>query len=144
MPAAHTPRSRVGFTRATSAFTYIVWAHRPSSQIPSVAPNTHLDGKVSEREYSMSQALVIRPPADGCVVQFLRLGKSIAQPSFQNIHCLQSQTAYTIASEIWCSDSAFPTCTIAVLFSFSKRAPMRSTKSPQLIHGTHWLNVQFK
>ena len=63
MPGARTPRGRVAFARATSAFTYISWSHMRSSQIPSVAPNAHLDGEGSEREYSMSQALVVRPRA---------------------------------------------------------------------------------
>ncbi|KAJ6470357.1 hypothetical protein C8R45DRAFT_1104788 [Mycena sanguinolenta] len=69
MPAARTPRGHVAFVCATSEFTYIFWAHMPSSQIPFVAPFPRIDGEGSERDHSMSQALVLDPPAETNGVQ---------------------------------------------------------------------------
>ncbi|KAJ6512446.1 hypothetical protein C8R45DRAFT_1087617 [Mycena sanguinolenta] len=133
MPGARTPRGRVALAHAT----YILWAHTCSSQIPSLALGAHVDSEGSEREHSVSQALIIRPPglvAHGSALQFPRSGKCLAQSSFPISDWLQPSTTYKIGSEICSSGIGFLSCMMAVWFSFSKYGPVRRANESRSIH----------
>ncbi|KAJ6470902.1 hypothetical protein C8R45DRAFT_1104605 [Mycena sanguinolenta] len=132
MPGARTPRGRVALAHAT----YLFWAHTRSSQIRSLALGAHVDGEGSEREHSVSQALIIRPPglvANGSALQFLRSGKFLAQWSFPISDWLQPSTICKIGSDICSLGIGFLSCKMAVWFSFSKYGPVRRANESRSI-----------
>ncbi|KAJ6467715.1 hypothetical protein C8R45DRAFT_938374 [Mycena sanguinolenta] len=128
MPGARTPRGRVALAHAT----YLFWAHTRLSQIRSLALGAHVDGEGSEREHSVSQALIIRPPglvANGSALQFLRSGKFLAQWSFPISDWLEPSTICKIGSDICSLGIGF----LAVWFSFSKYGPVRRANESRSI-----------